>query len=76
MERQEVLEKIEVMLEFEYRTLKESVSLREIEEWDSLAFISFIAFADIQGKSITGQQLKQAKYVGDLVDLIVEQKNG
>ncbi|WP_462393992.1 hypothetical protein [Mitsuokella multacida] len=45
--------------------------LMDIEEWDSLSFVSFIAFANAQaGKKLTPDIVRSAKTVSDLYHLI------
>lgn len=45
--------------------------LMDIEEWDSLSFVSFIAFANAQaGKKLTPDMVRSAKTVSDLYHLI------
>ncbi|MBP3723131.1 MAG: hypothetical protein J6I62_07775 [Selenomonadaceae bacterium] len=46
------------------------MSLRDIEEWDSLSFVSFIAATRAIGKNITRDMIFPAKTVGDLFDLV------
>ena len=46
-------------------------NLLDIEEWDSLSFVSFIAFANAQaGKKLTLDMVRSAKTVSDLYHLI------
>lgn len=45
--------------------------LMDLEEWDSLSFVSFIAFASAQaGKKLTPDMVRSAKTVSDLYHLI------
>ena len=45
--------------------------LMDLEEWDSLSFVSFIAFANAQaGKNLTPDMVRSAKTVSDLYHLI------
>lgn len=45
--------------------------LMDLEEWDSLSFVSFIAFANAQaGKKLTPDMVRSAKTVSDLYHLI------
>ena len=46
-------------------------NLLDIEEWDSLSFVSFIAFANAQaGKKLTPDMVRSATTVSDLYHLI------
>lgn len=57
MNKQEFLNALEEILELDENTLKGDEVLMDIEQWDSLAFLSIIAMADehfdivIQGDS-------------------------
>lgn len=44
--------------------------LDEMEEWDSLAFVSFIAMANTNGKSINKEPVKKATTIRDLYELL------
>ena len=46
--------------------------LSEIEEWDSLSIVSYIAMADTKcGKKISPEQLKNCSSIMDLYSLII-----
>ena len=46
--------------------------LSEIEEWDSLSVVSYIAMADTKcGKKISPEQLKNCGSIRDLYSLII-----
>lgn len=50
--------------------LKAEMPLSEIEEWDSLAIVSMISLYDqLFGLKVTGNTLREAKSVQDLLDL-------
>lgn len=50
--------------------LKAEMLLSEIEEWDSLAIVSMISLYDqLFGLKITGNTLREAKSVQDLLNL-------
>ena len=45
--------------------------LNDIEEWDSLSFVSFLAMANTQyGKKIKPADLRKAKTISDLYNLV------
>lgn len=51
--------------------LAESAVLAEIEEFDSMAVMSLVAYADAKfRKKLSGSALTNAKTAGDLLDLI------
>ncbi|SEO70612.1 phosphopantetheine-binding protein [Propionispora vibrioides] len=53
--------------------IKMETQLNEIEEWDSLSIVSFAAMVDIQyNKKVTVSQIKQAKTVYNLAQLVFE----
>ncbi len=45
-------------------------SLKEIEEWDSLAFVSFVALANANGKSLNRDTIKGANTIHDLYEMM------
>ncbi|BDC52867.1 hypothetical protein F183_A51820 [Bryobacterales bacterium F-183] len=48
-----------------------SEELASLENWDSMAVIAFIAFADDKcGKSLVAKDINACKTVGDLVNLV------
>ena len=50
--------------------------LDEIEEWDSLAIMSFVSLLDIEFKiEIEAEKLEDCKYPKDLYDLVLNLKN-
>lgn len=67
---EEFLEKMSDLLDTE-QEIKMDTELKEIEEWDSLSFVSFLAVAQTTyKKNIAPTQLKQAKTIQDLYDLV------
>ena len=45
--------------------------LKDLEDWDSLSLVSFIAMANASyGKRITAEQIRKAVTVSDLYDLV------
>ena len=48
-------------------------SLDDFEEWDSLAYVSFLAFAKKStGKRVPPKKVADAKTIGDLFELLKE----
>lgn len=67
---QEFLDKMVDLLDTEHEIAMETV-LKDIEEWDSLSKVSFLAMANAQyGKKINPKILKKTKKISDLYDLI------
>ncbi|WP_413736088.1 acyl carrier protein [Shewanella sp. BJSY2023SW005] len=73
MNRQEFLNALEEILELDENTLKGDEVLMDIEQWDSLAFLSVIAMADEHFDIvIQGDKLEEINTVGDLISLVEE----
>ena len=73
MNRQQFLNSLEEILELDDNTLKGDEALIEIEQWDSLAFLSVIAMADENFDIvIEGDKLEGIKSVNDLVALVAD----
>ncbi len=72
MDNKEKLELLEEMLELEEGTLKEDTLLNDIEEWDSVAALSFIVLLDEEfNRTITGKQIKEFRTIGDILKEMV-----
>jgi acyl carrier protein len=73
MTRVEVYGKLEEVLDLAPGTLKGDMALKELEQWDSVAVVSFIAMADSDfGVILPPKSIAQCRVVDDLADLIVE----
>lgn len=73
MNRQEFLNNLEEILELDDNTLKGDEVLMELEQWDSLAFLSVIAMADENFDIIIqGNKLEEINTVADLIALVEE----
>jgi len=73
MDRTEFLRALDEMLELEPGTLTGTEILADIDSWDSLAVISFIALVDEKfGNVVAGEKLAKAKTVADLLALAAE----
>lgn len=71
MNRQQFLNSLEEILELDDNTLNGDEALIDIEQWDSLAFLSVIAMADENFDIvIEGDKLEGIKSVNDLVALV------
>jgi acyl carrier protein len=71
MTKQEFLRALEGELALPVGSLKGNSALAELEGWDSMAAVQFIALADEKiGVSISGHQINTAKTIDQLVDLL------
>lgn len=62
---------IEEIMDLNEDTLTPETTLNDIEEWDSVAFLSFIAMMDDEfGKTIKGSVVREQKTVADLMALM------
>lgn len=69
MEKEEIIDGIKDLLDTEADLTEETV-LDDIEEWDSLASISVLAFfKQKMGLKVDAQALKNCKTVGDILKL-------
>lgn len=70
MDTKHFLLALDEMLELDPGTLTGAEELESLENWDSLAVISFIALVDEKlGLVVEGEKLAKAKTVGDLLAL-------
>jgi len=71
MNRQQFIGELETLLEVDPGTLSEDMVLQEIEQWDSMAAIGFIAMADATLSAVVKpQKLFECRSVGDLIELV------
>ena len=71
MNEKEFVVDMEELLEVDPGSLKVAVELTSLEQWDSLAFVSFLAMADSKyGIKVVPSELRQCKTVGDLMKLV------
>lgn len=64
------LEKMIELLDSEME-INMNTELKDIEEWDSLSFVSFLAMANAAyGKKIAPADVRAAKTIGDLALLV------
>jgi acyl carrier protein len=70
MTKEQFLEKMIDLLDTEEEVTMNSV-LQNIEEWDSLSFVSFLAMVNVStGKKLEPTTVKTAQTIGDLFELI------
>ena len=68
---EQFIEGLEEILELDTGSLKEETDLKTLEEWDSLAKISFLAYAeDAYSRNLTGEDLVSCITVKDLHQLM------
>jgi len=66
MTEKEKIQLLEEMLELDEGTLKLDTVLADLDEWDSIAAISFIALVDDEfDKSVKGAEIRSFKTVAD-----------
>ncbi len=77
MTKQEFYRELELLMEVDPDTIQGNETLDEIEGWDSLAVISFIAMADEKlQQSVSAAKLSECKTVPDLLNLLGDKING
>lgn len=69
MKQEQFLEKLMDIMDCESE-LTLDTKLNDIEEWDSLSYISFLAFTKTIGKNIDVASVKAAETVNDLYELV------
>lgn len=73
MTEERKVELLEDMMELDAGTLTPETVLSTLEEWDSIAIISFIALVDDEfNRIIKGSLVKEQKTVADLMALMEE----
>lgn len=71
MNNEEKIAILEELMEVDEGTLTPKTLLINIEEWDSVALLSFIAMMDDEfGKTIKGSVVREQKTVADLMNLM------
>jgi acyl carrier protein len=70
MTKEQFLEKMIDLLDTEDDIVMDSI-LKDIEEWDSLSYVSFLAMANVSaGKKLVPEMVKMAQTIGDLFELV------
>ena len=71
MTNEEKVAILEELMEVDEGTLTPETLLSNIEEWDSVSFLSFMAMMDEKfGKTVTGSEIKTKETVGDLMAMM------
>lgn len=72
MNQELFMEKMTEVLDCEQEITMETM-LQDIEEWDSLSFVSFLAMVNVNtGKKIEPSKVREAECIGDLFKLTIE----
>lgn len=72
MSKEKLIKKLEEILEMEEGELEETTVLEDVEEWDSLAKLSLIAFVKKEFSiSLTANQIKEFKTVADICNMLL-----
>ena len=68
MTQEKKLALLEEMMELEPGSLKPETALEELEEWDSVAQLSFLALLDGEfGRTVPGGELRRMKTAAELL---------
>lgn len=71
MTNEEKITILEELIEVDEGTLTPETLLSNIEEWDSVSFLSFMAMMDEKfGKVVTGSEIKTKETISDLMALM------
>ena len=71
MKKEKFLVLVEEIIEADKDTLSGNEFINDIDGWDSLAVVSFIAMVDENfGVTLPAQKISDAKTVQDLIDLL------
>jgi acyl carrier protein len=69
MTRQEFLSAMDNLLELPAGTLTGDENLDDVEGWNSLAMVEYIALADSNGAKVAPRQIRECETIGDLARL-------
>lgn len=73
MTNEKKMELIAEILDVDVEDISPETVLADIEEWDSVAALSFIAMMDDEfGKEVKGAQIKQFVTIQDALDIMEE----
>jgi acyl carrier protein len=71
MDEKSFIANMEELLEVDTGFLSTDTALTNIEQWDSLAFVSFLAMADSKyNVKVAPTELRQCKTIGELMKLV------
>jgi acyl carrier protein len=69
MTQQEFLSAMDNLLELPAGTLTGPENLEDLENWNSLAMVEYIAMADSNGAKVSPRQIRECETVDDLARL-------
>ncbi len=79
MDKKILLDELSKLLEVKVENLDDNFVLKSSDLWDSLSFVSMIAFIDAHYQiSISGEQIEACKTIGNIFELInkkIQSKN-
>lgn len=71
MNEHEFIANMEELLETDQGSISLATQLDSLQQWDSLAFVSFLAMADSKcGVRVAPTELRQCKSIADLMKLV------
>jgi acyl carrier protein len=71
MDQSTFVSEIENLLEMDAGSLSLETQIKDLETWDSLAFVSFLAIADSTfGMKVSPDELRKAETIADLMKLV------
>lgn len=71
MDEKQFVVNMEELLEVDTGSLHPGVELASLAQWDSLAFVSFLAMAHSKyGAKVAPQELRACQTIGDLMKLV------
>jgi len=71
MTEEKKMELLEEMLEVDEGTLKPETLLADLEEWDSIAILSFIVLLDEEfGKSVKAAEIRKFNTIADALKIM------
>ena len=71
MTKEQKIQIIEDMLMVDEGTIEEEMQLSDIEEWDSMAIMSFVAVLDSNfNKTVTASEIKKCSSIKDVLALM------
>ena len=71
MDEQEFIANMEELLEADPGSIGLATEMESLSQWDSLAFVSFLAMADSKySVRVTPTDLREAKTIADLMKLV------
>jgi acyl carrier protein len=76
MTQEELLLEMDDLLELPPGSLKGPEALKDLEQWNSMAVIGFIALADSNGASVSARAIADCTTVAELLSLAQMENSG